>query len=102
LVISFLIQKALQNQHAIIIIRQLYYLWLCNVLAKDHEKKKQFQFNLRHAFITMHLLPLYSILEICYNKATSSNTNNTSPIETIQVIAKPAKHKLVIKKYNTN
>lgn len=50
----------------------------------------------------MHLLPLYSILEICYNKATSSNTNNTSPIEPIQVIAKPAKHKLVIKKYNTN
>jgi hypothetical protein len=50
----------------------------------------------------MHLLPLYSILEMYYNKVTSSNTDNTSPIESIQVIAKPAKHKLVIKKYNTN
>ena len=97
MVISFLIQKALQNQHAIIIIRQLYYLWLCNVLAKDHEKKKNF-----NSTYAMHLLPLYSILEMYYNKVNSSNTDNTSPIESIQVIAKPAKHKLVIKKYNTN
>jgi len=50
----------------------------------------------------MHLLPLYSILKMCYNKSTSSNTNNTSPIEPIQAIAKPAKHKLVIKKHNIN
>jgi hypothetical protein len=36
----------------------------------------------------MHLLPLYSILEMCYPKETSSNTNNTPFTESIQAAAK--------------